>query len=308
MKSESTFQNLSVSRRIESLQARFSNAAAGEQSHAELGALIAEEKRIWQERLQSHNQRITPIQRKYCFWLTFLANERNLALHIKFISRLHQRLSALKNQQRIIEIKVFPHNTIFSYSASKKQINLKVHEALIGMSDQALDQFVALLFKPNKAELSRLMRAQYFDPKLEAVRSYFEQATVPQTGLNQPEGKWFNLEEIFDEVNRNYFAGKLEKPALHWSARPNKVRMGTYHFKQDSVMINRALDETKTPRFVISYILYHELLHKKLGVQMKNGRSRAHNAKFRKLEKQFGKWQEAEAYIAGLKVKKLKKR
>lgn len=116
-----------------------------------------------------------------------------------------------------------------------------------------------------------------------------------------------DLNEIFERVNETYFDGKLAKPRLGWSARVSKSTMGKYNYTTDTLTVNRLLNHAGTPVYVIEFLLYHELLHKALGYQVVNQRRRVHTPRFRKLEKAFPRYQEANDYLIALSKKQHEK-
>ena len=67
-------------------------------------------------------------------------------------------------------------------------------------------------------------------------------------------------------------------------------------------MISLALDDARVPVSAIDLVMYHELLHKHLGVQVINGRHYAHTEAFRRAERQFRQYAEAQAFLAQLGV------
>ena len=69
---------------------------------------------------------------------------------------------------------------------------------------------------------------------------------------------------------------------------------------RDTVMVSSSLDSADAPEFVVDFILYHELLHKKLGVSWRNGRAMAHTTAFRQAERLFPRHAEANAALNGL--------
>lgn len=107
----------------------------------------------------------------------------------------------------------------------------------------------------------------------------------------------FDLNEIFERVNETYFDGKIAKPRLTWSARVSKSTMGKYNYATDTLTLNRLLNRAGTPRYVLEFLMYHELLHKALGYQIVNQRRRVHTPRFRKLEKTFHQYREANDYL-----------
>ena len=87
---------------------------------------------------------------------------------------------------------------------------------------------------------------------------------------------------------------------MHWSARVNHRTMGSYNPKEDSLMINCGLDRADVPSYVLDFIMYHELLHKALGIKTSGSRRMAHTAEFRKLEQAHPDYERAEAFLQKL--------
>jgi hypothetical protein len=83
--------------------------------------------------------------------------------------------------------------------------------------------------------------------------------------------------------------------------------MGSYNLRTDTIIVNRALDKIDTPLFVIRFVMYHEMLHKFVGIKRKNGRNYAHTSKFRNYEKQFAEYAEAKEYLSHLRIDQHKK-
>ena len=83
---------------------------------------------------------------------------------------------------------------------------------------------------------------------------------------------YFDLKVLFIDINHEYFKGKLEQPRLMWSARRSKRRLGYYDPQSNTITISRRFDTEDTPRLLVEYILYHEMLHQHLGTREVNGR------------------------------------
>jgi predicted metal-dependent hydrolase len=79
--------------------------------------------------------------------------------------------------------------------------------------------------------------------------------------------------------------------------------MGHYNAHTDTLMLSITLDAVPVPRYVIDYVMYHEMLHKQFGVSVVNGRRYAHTPEFRAAEQAFARYEEAEAYLAQMRRK-----
>ena len=86
-------------------------------------------------------------------------------------------------------------------------------------------------------------------------------------------------------------------PQLHWNQTLTSGKLGHYHVLRDELMVSVTLDHPNVPAYVMDYVMYHELLHKKHGVRRKNGRTIGHFKAFREDEKRFSKYREANEFI-----------
>lgn len=109
-----------------------------------------------------------------------------------------------------------------------------------------------------------------------------------------------DLGESFDRVNHRYFGGTLPRPRLVWNRTFTGRKFGHYDFIGDSLMVSCSLDRPDVPAFVLDFVVYHEMLHKKLGFEWHNGRSTAHTPEFRRQERLFERHKEADAYLSRL--------
>jgi hypothetical protein len=110
-----------------------------------------------------------------------------------------------------------------------------------------------------------------------------------------PRGDVWDLEEVFDAVNEEYFEGSLERPMLGWSRRPLTYRWGWYSSMvrpSGLIVINRLLDDPRVPRFVLEGTMHHEMLHMRGDTRVVNGRRVVHTREFREAERAFDRFHE----------------
>jgi hypothetical protein len=120
-------------------------------------------------------------------------------------------------------------------------------------------------------------------------------------------GEVYDLDEIFDNLNFWYFGERLPKPVLTWSARQTYRILGHHDATHDTIVVSRSLDSPDVPRFVVEYIVFHEMLHIHHPTVHHNGRRYNHTAAFRRDEEKFKHYREAELWIEQ-NVRKLKRR
>lgn len=114
-------------------------------------------------------------------------------------------------------------------------------------------------------------------------------------------GVVYDLEKLRDEVNARHFEGKLEVP-ITWGRMPRQrkrrsIRFGSYVPRDHLIRIHPLLDQTFVPAYFIRYIVFHEMLHAKLGIQHKNGRRIIHSAEFNRMERAYPDYERATAWM-----------
>ena len=115
-----------------------------------------------------------------------------------------------------------------------------------------------------------------------------------------PEGRFYNLDEVFDSLNFRFFGGLLGRPNLTWSEHHAKRLLGHYDAAHNTIVVSRVFDRPSSPRYAIEYLLYHEMLHLKHPVKMRGLRRCVHSAAFKAEEAQFPQLAEAMAFIKRL--------
>ncbi len=92
------------------------------------------------------------------------------------------------------------------------------------------------------------------------------------------------LKVLFDKVNSTYFSSSIELPNLRWRLNSRR-RLATYDYHTDTISVSRIFREADDE--LVSYLLYHEMLHKKLKFRSGIGRTIHHGRQFRELEMAF---------------------
>lgn len=106
-------------------------------------------------------------------------------------------------------------------------------------------------------------------------------------------GKAYDLAEMFSDLNTRYFAGSLDRPLLSWSRRPTSRVLGHHDHVHRAIIISSTLDNPAIPRFVVEYVLYHEMLHVKHPARIVSSRTVYHGRAFRDEERLFDRFDEA---------------
>lgn len=125
--------------------------------------------------------------------------------------------------------------------------------------------------------------------------------------ITSAQGAVYDLDEIFDALNHDYFKNSLPKPVLSWSSRKTYRILGHHDSTHETVIVSRSLDDRKVPRFVVEYVVFHEMLHIFHPTEHRNGRRYNHTPAFRRNERKFQYFDAAEDWIER-NVKHLKRR
>jgi hypothetical protein len=103
------------------------------------------------------------------------------------------------------------------------------------------------------------------------------------------------LEKSFHRVNDRYFGSALALPSMGWG-NESRRKLASYDYHTDTITLS-SLFRT-APEEIRDYLVYHELLHKKLQFRSSSGRTLHHGAAFRKLERQFANAEQVERSIS----------
>ena len=88
----------------------------------------------------------------------------------------------------------------------------------------------------------------------------------------------------FDDLNERFFNGMLDKPNLMFGEATYR-KLGSYEYGNDTIIISSILKKARQE--LLEYVLYHEMLHKKLKYDHNKRNARYHTKEFKDLEKKF---------------------
>ena len=144
--------------------------------------------------------------------------------------------------------------------------------------------------------------------KSEAVRLRATESkrTRGRKVVTTSKGTIYDLDQIFADINRDYFGGSIPKPVLTWSATKTYRILGHHDATHEHITISKSLDSAVVPRYVVEYVVFHEMLHIHHPTKHVNGRRYNHTAAFRRDEQKFAYYDQAETWIER-NVRRLKK-
>lgn len=206
---------------------------------------------------------------------------------------------------RKIEWEFYPYTTL------KNTIRKRNDWILIRLSDMLNDApkdviwalLIVLFCKldsktpPNE---HRMLYKEYVNSEIMRKRIRKKRKERVRKNLSGNVGKHYDLKDSFLRINKKYFHGELPMPNLSWSKSKTKTRFGHHDEALDTIVISRTLDDKRIPRYLLDYVMYHEVLHMKHKTRFRNGRRRVHTKEFNEDERKFSKRDRAEVLLKRL--------
>jgi predicted metal-dependent hydrolase len=250
---------------------------------------------------------LPPRSRRGYQWMRFLSNPSHLANHLQTQHYLTERGRRWLQQDPssrhpAFEVQIALTSMLYQLKAEGSSRFLLIHEGFITAPKATLNDLLQTVQKSGRAEsAARRVKAYAACEAFKRIGEELHAAIADQldrSGLSR--GRHHDLSAAFERVNRRYFEGTMERPHLQWSRSRTHRKFGHYSYAEDTVMVSRTLDDAQVPAYVVDYIVYHELLHKSLGVKLSNGRRHAHTAAFRRAERAYDHYREARRFLSTL--------
>ena len=184
-----------------------------------------------------------------------------------------------------------------SIDAEREHITVKVSDVLEKAPPPVLEALCYIL-------LCKLYRKPLPAKHDHSYRTYLNRAEVRREALlvrqargrkprPSPQGRFYDLEELFECLNQRFFDGRLARPVLSWSRQASRRSLGYYDPAHDLIVISKLFDSAAIPRFLVDYILYHEMLHLKHPAEYGSERRCVHTKQFKAEEQRFPRYVEA---------------
>jgi hypothetical protein len=192
----------------------------------------------------------------------------------------------------------------YPYSSLTLTIRRRDEQVIVRFSDLLARAPVPVLEGAAALLLSRIYRKRtpraLIAPYNEYAKSHKTRQRVQQMRRGRvrppslhPAGEQFDLDRMFDELNARYFKNDLQKPHLGWSRQAWRRQFGSFDPGPNQILLNRRMDRPEVPRYVVEYVLYHEMLHVKHPTRKSGCSLVSHSPEFRAEEKLFPEFERA---------------
>ena len=275
-------------------------------ARSELMAELSKHTATIREVCRKHRQTpaaLEPRSRQGYTYLQYLTEEKNLVPVLTALRSAGQLADGLyQSSNRPLELQLIGMNSLWRLREFANCRILKVH---IGLTNASHTIWTALLTdaltarSPAKSNSSRQIVTEFTTTEdFSDVLFEIESLAAPPAPITR--GRAHDLDESFTRVNRAYFKGQMARPALTWNQTLTASKFGHYKQAGDTIMISVSLDSPDVSTMLLDYVMYHELLHKKHGSTIINGRRLAHTPAFRDDERRFEGWEKAELELTRL--------
>jgi predicted metal-dependent hydrolase len=161
---------------------------------------------------------------------------------------------------------------------------------------------LAKLYRKPIAPARAARYRRYLSSRRMAARAHLIRQMRGRKQLASPQGRVYDLEAIFDQLNARYFHGLLGRPRMTWSRNHARNSLGHYDPAHNTIVISRIFDRAAVPRYAVEYLVYHEMLHLKHPVRLRGSRRCVHPRQFQAEEKLFPELEQARRFLKQLPV------
>lgn len=117
-------------------------------------------------------------------------------------------------------------------------------------------------------------------------------------------GHYFDLREIFEDLNLEYFHGLMARPQLGWSLRPSRTTLGHYDPSHNVIVLTSLFDHESVPELLVRFVMFHEMLHLRYPTQHKGARRCVHTKEFKQAEREFENYEGAKLALKAFAERK----
>ena len=242
----------------------------------------------------------TPSKQVYR-WLKLLSSKDNLSLHRAALGRAGAALSGYPAHiDRPVHLHMINMSSLWRTRRYSDMMLLKVSEGFLHADQQVWQAIIHSSMGRRDQAMNRLVHE--FAESDDFSEVVFEMESLTES-VHHAQGRVYNLDDSFDRVNAAHFDGRMIKPTLAWNRTITARTFGYFQAGRDAVTLSVSLDDPQVPASLLDFVMYHELLHKKHGVTMVNGRRLVHTPGFHTDERRFPGYNSAKDQLDGLAMR-----
>jgi predicted metal-dependent hydrolase len=222
--------------------------------------------------------------------------------------RIFQEIhSELRPRTPVPELKV----EFFAFTSIKNTIRMRQGKLLVRLSDllegapepvlRAIAHILLAKMYRKPVEREPATRYRRFVAGHDITRkAHLVRQIRGRKRLESAQGRTYDLEKVFEELNARFFHGLLARPQMTWSRDRARNHLGHYDPAHNAIVVSRIFDQPRVPRYAVDYIVYHEMLHLKHPVKLRGSRRCVHPPEFQEEEKLFPQLDEVKQFLKQL--------
>lgn len=200
-------------------------------------------------------------------------------------SQIEKIIATLSKKKIELVIKDYA-STLLKIEKKRKSLKLFLHKLFLTAPENILQAIVKYALE---TDLESLKLIKIF------ANDFFITSDVSSKIKKKnliAEGDFYNLQDIYIRINERYFSNKLNL-SITWFNPPKYKRLttitlGNYDSRLKLIKINRILDDPNIPPYVVSSVIYHEILHYICSPKIDSkGRTCYHTKEFKEKEKLY---------------------
>lgn len=220
--------------------------------------------------------------------LYFLPSGPQIFIHEGARQRLERRLEAAFGGP--VQLGVTDNRRrMVTQTRARGRLRVRVNMMFLGAEPRILDALVAYVVHGDRDASTVIGDFITFNThRIRASR----RATVKL----QAQGHVHDLGEILQQLNDTYFGGSIGDVLITWGRRTSPtanakqrrtIKLGSYSASERLIRVHPVLDAEWVPRYFVSYIVFHELLHHVMPEVRVGGRTLIHPPEFANREREF---------------------
>jgi SprT-like family protein len=223
------------------------------------------------------------------------------ALFFETVEQIYERVfSVLKPRTPVPTITV----TFRKYANANSRIRLEGSQLTVDISDLLENAPAPIQEALAYILVGKLYRKQTEPSYVARYRRYLNRSDIRSTihiikrqrgrkAVRDPKGRHYDLNELFEALNFEYFDGLMARPELGWSLKNSRTTLGHYDPAHHTIVLSQLLDSAEAPALAVRYVMFHEMLHLKYPTEHKGSRRCVHTKEFKIAEKRFKNYPEA---------------
>jgi hypothetical protein len=239
-----------------------------------------------------------PDPRQSDLQMQFPAGHPQLFVHEGARQALERRLSLAHHRPVLLSVTDNTRHMV-SHIQQGGVLQARIHHMFLDAPGLVQEALVRYVVKGERA--ASQVVSKYIDENGYRIR-----ASRPVSTPLTTQGKTHDLLAVFHSVNDKYFGGAVDA-LITWGRRSSRkngpsrraIKLGSYSAIERLIRVHPVLDKSWVPRYFVSYIVYHEMLHHVIPSSRGaggSGRRMLHPPLFKARERMFRDFERALAW------------